>query len=488
MHSKDENLYIIRASGESNLKQFKAAIDDYNKAIYRKPQNIRTYVERGQAYLGAGDKDSAMLDFNYALQLDSVNTFALFQKALLETDEEKYTVALKDMNRMIELAPYSTSAYFNRAMLKSKMKDYYGAINDYNAVININPEHILSYYNLAGLEYEHNDLQNSLRDYDRVIELYPEFADAYRNRAEVKKAMNNPRGAQLDTKKAGELQQMLSSASDSAKYYEGLKALKMMTLADDYEVSKDTKNKIQDAHFDIQPQPLFSVILFPATGNKVRTYDAAIKQHYGGSELTLFSKNDSMDARLVKKRFTELDTDISTSPGKGSYYAERGIIFTMLKAYDHALSDFDKAVDLDPFNALSYFSRANTRLKLLDLQRSDSPEVNAKLNSLSPQMVAGNSYEAAIADYSSALALDSTFSYAWYNRASARMFINDYNGALNDLTMAIHYEPTLAEAYYNKGLLLILKHQTETACTNLSKAGELGILEAYPVIKRYCDK
>jgi hypothetical protein len=54
--------------------------------------------------------------------------------------------------------------------------------------------------------------------------------------------------------------------------------------------------------------------------------------------------------------------------------------------------------------------------------------------------------------------------------------------------MAIYYDPNLADAYYNKGLLLILIHQNETACISLSKAGELGILEAYPVIKKYCDK
>ena len=54
--------------------------------------------------------------------------------------------------------------------------------------------------------------------------------------------------------------------------------------------------------------------------------------------------------------------------------------------------------------------------------------------------------------------------------------------------MAVSCDPSFAEAYYNKGLLLILMHENETACVNLSKAGELGILDAYPVIKRYCDK
>jgi tetratricopeptide (TPR) repeat protein len=195
-----------------------------------------------------------------------------------------------------------------------------------------------------------------------------------------------------------------------------------------------------------------------------------------------------MDVRLIKKKFDQLDTSIIQQPAKASNYADRALIFTALQTYDHALSDFDKAIDLDPFNALSYFSRANTRLKLLSLLHSDNPAVTAKLHSLSPAMVSGTSYQSAIADYTSALALDSTFSYAWYNRASAKMFINDYDGAVNDLTMAIYYDPNLADAYYNKGLLLILIHQNETACISLSKAGELGILEAYPVIKKYCDK
>jgi hypothetical protein len=44
----------------------------------------------------------------------------------------------------------------------------------------------------------------------------------------------------------------------------------------------------------------------------------------------------------------------------------------------------------------------------------------------------------------------------------------------------------MAEAYYNRALTLLYVKENNLACKDLSKAGELGIKEAYNVIKRYC--
>ena len=152
------------------------------------------------------------------------------------------------------------------------------------------------------------------------------------------------------------------------------------------------------------------------------------------------------------------------------------------------MSDFGKAIDLDPTNALNYFSRANTRLKILDMQHDESETSAEKLKTLPPALLAQNTYQEAINDYTMALSLDSNFTYAWYNRAKARIGINDFYGAIMDLTRAIACDPTFGEAYFNQGLVRIIMRENDDACVSLSKAGELGILEAYPVIKRYCDK
>jgi hypothetical protein len=42
-------------------------------------------------------------------------------------------------------------------------------------------------------------------------------------------------------------------------------------------------------------------------------------------------------------------------------------------------------------------------------------------------------------------------------------------------------------AYYHRGLAKILSGQKDNGCLDLSKAGDLGLAEAYESIKEYCN-
>jgi tetratricopeptide (TPR) repeat protein len=79
-------------------------------------------------------------------------------------------------------------------------------------------------------------------------------------------------------------------------------------------------------------------------------------------------------------------------------------------------------------------------------------------------------------------------SFAWYNRANIKNRMRDFEGAIQDYTVATSLNPDFAEAFYNRALTLIYLNRNRDACYDLSKAGELGIAEAYNVIKRYCSK
>ena len=45
----------------------------------------------------------------------------------------------------------------------------------------------------------------------------------------------------------------------------------------------------------------------------------------------------------------------------------------------------------------------------------------------------------------------------------------------------------MGEAYFNRGLVLIYLKDKEKGCIDLSKAGELGVADAYGVISKYCE-
>ncbi len=58
--------------------------------------------------------------------------------------------------------------------------------------------------------------------------------------------------------------------------------------------------------------------------------------------------------------------------------------------------------------------------------------------------------------------------------------------AIETYTQVLRQDKDIAEAYFNRGLLYIYTGQKALANADLSKAGELGIVGAYNVIKRYC--
>ena len=78
--------------------------------------------------------------------------------------------------------------------------------------------------------------------------------------------------------------------------------------------------------------------------------------------------------------------------------------------------------------------------------------------------------------------------FIWYNLGNVHLQMQEFHKAIDDYSKAIEYEQNLAEAYYNRGLTLIYLGENELAGEDLSKAGELGIKEAYAVIKRFLNK
>ena len=61
----------------------------------------------------------------------------------------------------------------------------------------------------------------------------------------------------------------------------------------------------------------------------------------------------------------------------------------------------------------------------------------------------------------------------------------EYNDAITYYTKAIAQDGDFAEAYYNRGLTYVYIGENEKGLSDLSKAGELGIYQAYNLITRF---
>ena len=74
--------------------------------------------------------------------------------------------------------------------------------------------------------------------------------------------------------------------------------------------------------------------------------------------------------------------------------------------------------------------------------------------------------------------------YAHYNKGNAYMLQGDYTSAISCYSHAIELKPDLAQAYYNRGLMYLRLGNKTLGVADLSKAGELGVLPSYNILKR----
>jgi tetratricopeptide (TPR) repeat protein len=93
-----------------------------------------------------------------------------------------------------------------------------------------------------------------------------------------------------------------------------------------------------------------------------------------------------------------------------------------------------------------------------------------------------------IHDYDMVLKLDPSFVYAYFNRANLRCAQHDFAAAILDYNAAIERDPDFAEAYFNRGLARLSQGDANRGISDLSKAGELGIFDAYSIIKRMSSR
>ena len=98
---------------------------------------------------------------------------------------------------------------------------------------------------------------------------------------------------------------------------------------------------------------------------------------------------------------------------------------------------------------------------------------------------AGN-YPGAITDYDKAIEIDSQSAFAYYSRGIAKSKLGDYQGAIADYTKALEINPQDADVYSNRGIARELVNDLEGACRDWRKASSLGDKDAAQSVRDQC--
>ena len=97
-------------------------------------------------------------------------------------------------------------------------------------------------------------------------------------------------------------------------------------------------------------------------------------------------------------------------------------------------------------------------------------------------------YSEAIADMQDAIAILPDIPYLYFNLGNLNCLSGQMVEAIENYDSAIRIYPYMGDAYYNRGLVLIYLKDKEKGCIDLSRAGELGVADAYSVISKYCEE
>ncbi len=490
--------YLYRAVAKQYKGQYMEAMPDFTKAIQLDPTNTEAYVKRGKNRYDMKDFKGAIEDFDQAVKIDPKNSLAYFYRAISKYELLDYVGTMKDYDKVIELDPQNDLTYYNRAELKAKVGDFKGAIDDYNKVVQINPTNIFTYFNRAVMYQRLNKNYKAIDDYTAAINLNPEFATAYYNRSIARNSVKDYRGAAIDYDMAVRIKASLKNL-EQADRIDTTKLAKPTEFKASFEEGNVQSTKNMDA--GIHPFPNFKIRYVLKDSASLAQSSAnekivPINKEYTSDYLfTLTNKDDKLPQDKADQLIEKLSNTTVSGDNKAKLLA-RAIMKANAQNYNGSIEDYSNIIGIDPNFSLAYFNRANTRHDIIDFLNSISNLDNnaitldnsiTKTQPQSTQKRTQQNYDDIIADYKKCIQLDHSFYYAYFNLGNVKLESKDFVSAISNYSKAIGIEPKFKEAYYNRGLTYIYVQEKENGCLDLSKAGEMGVQEAYAVIKKYCN-
>ncbi|MFA6592237.1 MAG: tetratricopeptide repeat protein [Bacteroidales bacterium] len=508
---KDPAAYLNRGASYLFLGDTTKALTDYNKAIKLDRFDPEGFVRRGRLYAAGGNMEYALKDMDKAIALDTSNTFAYFNRALMYYEKKDYNSAMKDLNKVLQDEPGNALTLYNRSLISAQVGNFDDALEDMDRVININPNNVLAYFNRASFFIQMKRWEDALADYDKAIDLYPDFAKAYYNRSYVENMLGYVKASKDDYKtasrkvaeyksKTGEKD---GSFADTTKKYNSLLAL-------DADFAKKDFNDelLQHRDIDIKLKPLYE---FSLSASREET-DYALKHRFENPLFDKFLKespvpvviadSDSLSAPLSMEQFQNMLASAPNSdPSQVAFL--KGLYQVQDKQYNAALSSFDEAVRFagtdkyhDLYKAFYYMSRGVLRARMIDF--ISSIESNVQTLSMDTQQTTrvkvndqfnrSYDYSDAINDMKRAISILSDIPYVHFNLGNLYCLSSKLIESIDSYNKAIELYPYMGNAYYNRGLVLIFLKDKEKGCIDLSRAGELGVADAYGVISKYCEE
>ena len=106
----------------------------------KKEPDFSFYQNRANANFVMGEYDTAITDYNRAIELNPKEPDVYFSRGLAYFNKQSYTTAIADFDRVIELDPKEAMAYFKRGNALERTGNFERALSDYQKAVELDPD------------------------------------------------------------------------------------------------------------------------------------------------------------------------------------------------------------------------------------------------------------------------------------------------------------------------------------------------------------
>jgi thiol-disulfide isomerase/thioredoxin/outer membrane lipoprotein-sorting protein/Flp pilus assembly protein TadD len=175
------------------------------KAIAMKPDWAQAYMARGRQQYQEKRYVEALRDFDAAIRLEPDNPTWYGSRGLAYSYSGQHERAIEDYTREMEMAPRASSApYNNRGWAYVDLGQPEKALPDLTTAIAMSPDYQKAFENRAKAYIALKEWPSAIADLTAAIQINATAWD-YEQRAAAKRATNDERGAEEDSRKAKEL-------------------------------------------------------------------------------------------------------------------------------------------------------------------------------------------------------------------------------------------------------------------------------------------
>ncbi|CAD8142066.1 unnamed protein product [Paramecium pentaurelia] len=434
LFSRYYDAFIYRGKLYTKLNQIEKAESDFNMAIQLSPQKGLGYLGKADCLRIQNQYKEAISYYQKAINCEqAVGNAALLKKAITLYESQQYDECAKDLSKLIETDPINSEAYYFKGLCRLKTKNTTEALLCFEQAIKHNNSKkavTKSLYEIAKMKIEQRDFyaafhtlnRSALLDTEKsYLEKFQLFTEAviHLMKRKFQESLNNFQEIQNHH----QLNDFLKPLFYAYRAYGQFCLSKHQKALEDYKYLLDIQPAEPSVHYNrflcegilkIQAGQFNAGMEFFQRAQKIFQKKMEPTFYQGVTLINQSFKKKSDQYKDLIKGLELLDKAQNLNDQNANLYYVRSIVKCFMGQINEALGDIESAIQKSEDNVAKYFYFRGMVYGIL------------------------KEYQHSINDFSICLTLDETFADAYLNRAKCHFLSGDSNSAFQDLQQCIH--------------------------------------------------